>query len=143
MVRVAAAGTGAAAGVALASTQTSTATPALEVTAVEPGPRGAAPRVSVDYLTPTRASLQPPGVGTSGTVRAAFADLSVRASDPRFAEAVVDSGSAVVRVKVLAESRPDRVGTVSERRPGCLASDNGKPCRWIATNSSRVSPGPA
>ncbi|MFF2545552.1 phage tail sheath family protein [Kitasatospora sp. NPDC058063] len=115
VVRVAAAGTGAAAGVTLNSTQSSTATPALEVTAVEPGLWGGGLRVAVDYRTPTPAETFNLQVfDTSGAVRESFADLSVRAASPRFAETVVNSGSGVVRVKVLAESRPDPVGTVSK-----------------------------
>lgn len=115
VVRAVAAGTGQSAAVTLNSTQSSTATAALRITAQEPGAWGGGLRVVVDYNTTTpdqTFNLQV--FDASGSAREVFTGLSATAGQPSFAEAVVNDGSALITVKVLAEERPDPVGTVSK-----------------------------
>ncbi|MFE4519639.1 phage tail sheath family protein [Kitasatospora sp. NPDC056783] len=115
VVRAVAAGTSGSAAVTLDSTQTSTATAVLDVTAKEPGTWGGSLRVAVDYQTPTPGDTFNLQVfDTTGTVRESFQNLSAQEGSARFAETVVNPGSAVVRVKVRAAGRPDPVGTVSK-----------------------------
>lgn len=115
IVRAVAAGTGKSATVTLHSTESSTETPVLEVTAEQPGAWGAGLRLLVDYdTTAPESTFNLRVFDVTGGVSEFFTGLSVTAGDPSFAETVVNSGSDAIRVKVLAEQRPDPVGTVSK-----------------------------
>ncbi|AJE85105.1 phage tail sheath protein [Streptomyces albus] len=116
VVRVARAGSGKAAEVTLESTQGRSECPVLEVHAKEPGVWGNGLRVAVDYDTPAcEETFDLRVFDAAGTARESFSNLSMDASDGRFVETVVNAGSALVRVKVLDDDRPDPSGTVSKR----------------------------
>jgi len=115
IVRVAAAGTGEEACVTLESTEGHSACPVLTVHAKEPGVWGSGLRVSVDHDTQT------PGEtfnlrfsGAKGGARESFTGLSMRPGHGRHVATVVNEGSALVRVEVVGEGRPDPSGTVSK-----------------------------
>jgi phage tail sheath protein FI len=115
IVRAIAAGTGKPAAVTLNSTESSTQQAALQITAEEPGAWGSGLRAVVDYNTATPdETFNLEVFDTSGGARESFGGLSAKAGQANFAETVVNGGSALIRVKVLAEQRPDPVGTVSK-----------------------------
>ncbi|MEU5609954.1 phage tail sheath C-terminal domain-containing protein [Streptomyces sparsogenes] len=115
VVRVAKAGTGKAARVTLESTEGHSECPVLEVHAKEPGLWGSGLRLAVDHDT------RRPGetfnlqvLDARGTARESFTGLSMDPGHGRHAETVINSGSALIRVKVVGEGRPDPSGTVSK-----------------------------
>ncbi|MER7050426.1 phage tail sheath family protein [Streptomyces jumonjinensis] len=115
VVRVARSGTGEEARVVLDSTEGHSACPVLEVRAKEPGVWGSGLRVVVDHDTAAPDStfnLQV--LDPRGGARESFTGLSMSPGHGRFAETVVNSASALVRVKALDEDRPDPSGTVSK-----------------------------
>ena len=115
VVRAVAAASGKAASVALGSTQTSAATSVLQLTAKEPGAWGGGLRVAVDYdTTAPEETFNLQVLDVSGGARESFTGLSARAADPNYAAVIITSGSSLVEAKVLAEGRPDPVGTVSK-----------------------------
>ncbi|MFC9424409.1 phage tail sheath family protein [Streptomyces sp. NPDC056987] len=115
IVRVAKAGTGKEACVTLNSTEGKSECPVLEVHAKEPGGWGSRLRVAVDHDTPTpdrTFNLQV--LDARGGARESFTGLSMDPGHGRFVETVVNSGSALVRVKAVDRDRPDPSGTVSK-----------------------------
>ncbi|WP_405734185.1 phage tail sheath subtilisin-like domain-containing protein [Streptomyces sp. NBC_01537] len=115
VVRAVAAGSGQAASVTLGSTQTSTDTSVLQLTAKEPGAWGGGLRVAVDYdTTAPEETFNLQVLDVSGGARESFTGLSAREEDPNYAAVIITSGSSLVEAKVLAEGRPDPVGTVSK-----------------------------
>lgn len=116
IVRVTRAGSGKAACATLESTEGHSECPVLEVHAKEPGHWGNGLRVAVDYDT-TRPDdeFNLRVYDARGGAREAFTGLSMDASHGRYAPAVINSGSRLIRVDVVGEGRPDPSGTVSKR----------------------------
>ncbi|MET9111432.1 phage tail sheath family protein [Streptomyces zhihengii] len=115
VVRAARAGSGEEACVTLESTEGRSECPVLEVHAREPGLWGSGLRVAVDHDTRTPdKTFNLHVLDSRGEARETFGGLSMDAGHDRFAETVVNDGSALVRVKVLDEDRPDPSGTVSK-----------------------------
>jgi phage tail sheath protein FI len=115
VVRVAKAGSGKAACVTLESTEGRSASAALAVHAREPGAWGNGLRVQVDWDTGRcEESFNLRVFDARGEAREVFTDLSADASDGRYAETVVNTGSRLIRVDVLCGERPDPSGTVSK-----------------------------
>ncbi|MGH3309573.1 MAG: phage tail sheath family protein [Streptomyces sp.] len=115
IVRVAASGTGEAACVTLESTEDRSACPVLKVHAKEPGVWGSGLRVAVDHDTRApEETFNLRVLDAKGGARETFTGLSMRADQGRFVETVVNEGSALVRVEVLGDGRPDPSGTVSK-----------------------------
>ncbi|MFE1770478.1 phage tail sheath family protein [Streptomyces sp. NPDC059008] len=132
VVRVAKAGSGKEAHVTLESTEGHSQCPVLEVHAKEPGVWGSGLRVAVDHDTPARRPTTTPAGGASrhpsppedtfnlhvldarGTARESFSGLSMDSGHGRYAETVINAGSALIRVEVVGEGRPDPSGTVSK-----------------------------
>lgn len=115
IVRVAAAGTGEEACVTLESTEGHSACPVLTVHAKEPGVWGSGLRVSVDHDTQTPGETFNLRIsGAKGGARESFTGLSMRPGHGRHVATVVNEGSALVRVEVVGEGRPDPSGTVSK-----------------------------
>lgn len=115
VVRVAKAGTGKAACVTLESTEGHSECPVLEVHAKEPGRWGSGLRLAVDHDTPRPGetfNLQV--LDARGTARESFTGLSMDPGHGRYAETAINSSSALIRVKVVGEGRPDPSGTVSK-----------------------------
>ncbi|QHC25852.1 phage tail sheath family protein [Streptomyces sp. GS7] len=115
IVRVARAGSGKEAQVVLESTEGHSQCPVLEVHAKEPGVWGDGLRVAVDHDTPCpddTFNLQV--LDAHGSARESFSGLSMDPGDGRYAETVVNAGSALIRVAVVGEGRPDPSGTVSK-----------------------------
>lgn len=115
VVRVAKAGTGKAACVTLESTEGHSECPVLEVHAKEPGRWGSGLRLAVDHDTPRPGetfNLQV--LDARGTARESFTGLSMDPGHGRYAETAINSSSALIRVKVVDEGRPDPSGTVSK-----------------------------
>ncbi|UKY52249.1 phage tail sheath family protein [Streptomyces inhibens] len=131
IVRVAKAGSGKEAHVTLESTEGHSQCPVLKVHAKEPGVWGSGLRVAVDYDTPTRRPTTTPAGDASrrpsceetfnlqvldahGTARESFSGLSMDSGHGKYAETVINAGSALIRVQVVGEGRPDPSGTVSK-----------------------------
>ncbi|AGP60325.1 phage tail sheath family protein [Streptomyces rapamycinicus] len=115
VVRVTKAGTGKAACVTLESTEGHSECPVLEVHAKEPGHWGSGLRLAVDYDTPCpEETFNLHVLDARGTSRESFANLSMDPAHGRHAETVINAGSALIRVKVVGEGRPDPSGTVSK-----------------------------
>jgi uncharacterized protein len=115
VVRAVAAGSGTSASATLSSTETSTQAPALRVTARESGAWAGALRLSVDYGTATPDTTFNLSVfDVGGGVRETFQGLSMEDGRPDSAATVVNAGSSLIEVAVLAQGRPDPSGTVSK-----------------------------
>ncbi|KUL36505.1 phage tail protein [Streptomyces sp. NRRL F-4489] len=115
IVRVARAGTGEEARTVLESTEGRSRCPALEVHAKEPGVWGDGLRVAIDHDTPCpEETFNLQVLDAHGTARESFAGLSMDPGSGRFAETVVNAGSALIRVVAVGEDRPDPSGTVSK-----------------------------
>ncbi|MEU9112638.1 phage tail sheath C-terminal domain-containing protein [Streptomyces sp. NPDC048483] len=115
IVRVAKAGSGKEAHVILESTEGHSQCPVLEVHAKEPGVWGSGLRVAVDHDTPCPGetfNLQV--LDAHGTARESFSGLSMDSGHGKYAETVINAGSALIRVAVVGEGRPDPSGTVSK-----------------------------
>jgi phage tail sheath protein FI len=90
----------------------------LRITAAEPGTFSDGLRVAIDYDTAAPDDTFNLRVtDLTGTVNETFRNLSVRSSDPRFVDQIVNSGSSVLRAEYLGTDdplpRPDASGTVS------------------------------
>ncbi|WP_413099300.1 phage tail sheath family protein [Streptomyces sp. Inha503] len=115
VVRVTKAGTGKAACVTLESTEGHSECPVLEVHAKEPGRWGSGLRLAVDYDTPCpEETFNLHVLDARGASRESFTNLSMDPAHGRHAETVINAGSALIRVKVVGEGRPDPSGTVSK-----------------------------
>ncbi|MFI6879975.1 phage tail sheath family protein [Streptomyces sp. NPDC050400] len=115
IVRVTKAGSGKAACVTLESTEGHSECPVLEVHAKEPGHWGDGLRIAVDHDTACPDDEFNLRVyDARGGAREAFTGLSMDAAHGRYAPTVVNSGSALIRVDVVGEGRPDPSGTVSK-----------------------------
>ncbi|MFI6768309.1 phage tail sheath family protein [Streptomyces sp. NPDC050355] len=115
IVRVAKAGSGKEAHVTLESTEGHSQCPVLEVHAKEPGVWGSGLRVAVDHDTPCpEDTFNLHVLDAHGTARESFSGLSMDSCHGRYAETVINAGSALIRVEVVGEGRPDPSGTVSK-----------------------------
>ncbi|MGW2787502.1 phage tail sheath family protein [Streptomyces populi] len=110
-------GSGSSAAVRLSSAEITPAAAVLEITAKEPGTWGSGLRVSVDYDTEDPEKTYNLRVfDSSGAVQESFTGLGTAESDPRSADSMVNSSSAVIRIEVLnRDGRPNPVGTVSKK----------------------------
>ena len=120
VVRAVAAGTGTAAATTLTSTGSSAETPALRLTAREPGAWGTGLRVFVDHDTASDDTFNLRIFDSAGSTQESFTGLSATEGRADFAETVVNAGSSVVTAEVLAARRPDPAGTVSKPFDGDL-----------------------
>ncbi|MFG2290026.1 phage tail sheath family protein [Streptomyces sp. NPDC048595] len=115
IVRVAKAGSGKEAHVTLESTEGHSQCPVLQVHAKEPGVWGSGLRVAVDHDTPCpEETFNLHVLDAHGTARESFSGLSMDSCHGRYAETVINAGSALIRVEVVGEGRPDPSGTVSK-----------------------------
>ncbi|MFF4602039.1 phage tail sheath family protein [Streptomyces sp. NPDC001339] len=115
IVRVTKAGSGEAAHATLESTEGHSQCPVLKVYAKEPGVWGDGLRVAVDYDTPCpEETFNLQVLDAHGHSRESFTGLSMDSCHGRYAETVINAGSALIRAEVVGEGRPDPSGTVSK-----------------------------
>ncbi|WP_394437029.1 phage tail sheath family protein [Streptomyces sp. SGAir0957] len=110
-------GSGKAASTTLSSAEITPATEVLRISAKEPGAWASGLRISVDHDTPAPGETYNLQVfDATGGVRETFTGLGTGQGRPDSADSKVNSGSAVISVKVLnGDGRPDPVGTVSKK----------------------------
>ena len=118
-------GGGKPAAVQLSSAEITPAADVLEITTREPGTWGSGLRVSVDHDTETPGETFNLRVfDSSGGVQESFTGLSMAEDHARSVDSTVNSGSAVIQVKVLnRDGRPDPVGTVSKKFDSVPSAD--------------------
>ncbi|GAA1924145.1 hypothetical protein GCM10009716_35630 [Streptomyces sodiiphilus] len=115
VVRVTASGSGALAGTTLSSTAGQSRTPALRVTAAEPGAWGSGLRVTADHDTQAPSDTFNLRVfGSAGEARESFTGLSMEEDSGRYAPTVVNAASSLIRLEALSPQLPDPSGTVSK-----------------------------
>jgi phage tail sheath protein FI len=88
--------------------------PVLEIHAKEPGYWGNSLHVQVDYATrDPRETFNLHVVDGTGRGRESFHDLSMDSDDDRYAPAVLNAESRLIRAEAVGRGRPDPSGTVS------------------------------